>query len=108
LAEELRESAAVQVWDVTGEPQWAALIHRPIVAVKVYWLTIFRDDPTSFAPVCIAISFDAESAGQFVKVYLCAGQYVADSDTLALGGDEVLVIFREEMVQRYCSSLVCE
>ncbi len=85
----------VVVRDVTEWPSWAALLPHPVVAARVRWDRLFDDD-RSPAPWCLDLSFSSGAT-----VYVCAAQYLADRDELFVGGDEIAVVFRDEMARRY-------
>jgi hypothetical protein len=86
----------VAVRDVTTEPNWRRLQHQPISEVRVYWSRQEVDGVRTFYPQTIEITF-AEAD----KVYLSAASYRPSRDELWSVSDDVLVIFRDEVAQRY-------
>lgn len=100
LTHALSDPGVWAVWDVSDRPQWATHLGKEIVQVDVRQEQIFTDDPT-LLPLCITLTFRPDD-----RIYICAAQYFDEGDLLIVGGDEIVIFFRDDMVRRYYPDLL--
>lgn len=83
------------VWDVGTQSRWASLLGQQVTGSILYWREDDILDPHVY-PEDLELRFATGT-----RVFLCAQQYLPESDMFFGMSDQVSVFFDEDVAQRY-------